>query len=168
MERLSALSRSITGSVALVTGAGSGMGRATAHLFADEGAKIALVDVNAEALEQVAQEIHGVEGEALVLPCDCSVQADIETAIGATAEHYGGLDILVNNAGFAVPTGIEAEQYDAVWEKSLAVMVNAQQWEPAWVPSAFRRVAQHIEPSSTCSHGKAPQRRAGVRLLDLA
>ena len=128
MERLSALSRSITGSVALVTGAGSGMGRATAHLFADEGAKIALVDVNAEALEQVAQEIHGVEGEALVLPCDCSVQADIETAIGATAEHYGGLDILVNNAGFAVPTGIEAEQYDAVWEKSLAVMVNAQQW----------------------------------------
>lgn len=60
MARLSQLSRSIAGSVAVITGAASGMGRATTHLFADEGARLALLHINREGLEQVAAEVGSV------------------------------------------------------------------------------------------------------------
>jgi 3-oxoacyl-[acyl-carrier protein] reductase len=128
MTRLTTLSRSIAGKVAIVTGAASGMGRATAHLFCDEGAKVAIADINEEALADVAQEMREAGGDVLVIPCDCSVQAEVENAVRATAAHFGALDILVNNAGFAIPTRVDGEDYDAVWEKSLAVMASAQQW----------------------------------------
>ena len=70
MSRLSTLSRSIAGSVAIITGAASGMGRATAHLFADEGARLGLLDVNAQGLEAVAEEIRAAGGEVLPLVSD--------------------------------------------------------------------------------------------------
>ena len=68
MAKLSTLSRSIEGKVALITGAANGMGRATAHLFADEGAHVAVVDVDADGVEQVVEEITGAGGTVEVLP----------------------------------------------------------------------------------------------------
>ena len=68
MARLSRLSRSVSGKVALITGAASGIGSATAKLFADEGAKLALLDINAEALEKLAGEIREAGTEVLTLP----------------------------------------------------------------------------------------------------
>lgn len=128
MGRLTTLSRSIRGSIAIITGAASGMGRATAHLFADEGARLAIVDINAEALEDVATEIRQAGGEVLAITADCASQAEVVAAVQQSAAHFGGIDILVNNAGLARPVALQDDAYDDVWRQSIAVMVGAQQW----------------------------------------
>jgi 3-oxoacyl-[acyl-carrier protein] reductase len=128
MTRNSQLSRSIRGSVALITGAGSGMGRATAHLFADEGARVAILDVNAAALERVAGEIRGTGGDVLGITADCAQQSQVADAVEQAAAHFGALDILVNNAGLVLPSMLDDPAYDTSWQKSLDIMVSAQQW----------------------------------------
>ena len=80
MRRLSKLSRSIVGSVAIVTGAASGMGRATAHLFADEGARLAIFDINEAALEAVAEEVRSVGAEVLPLVVNLRDRQAVEKA----------------------------------------------------------------------------------------
>jgi 3-oxoacyl-[acyl-carrier protein] reductase len=128
MSKLSTLSRSIAGKVAVVTGAASGMGRATAHLFIDEGARVTIIDINADALDAVAKEIRDAGGDVLAIAADCSVQSDVVAAIDKTAEHFGGIDILINNAGVAIPTLLTDDHYDSTWDKSIAIMTSAQQW----------------------------------------
>ncbi len=128
MARLSSLSRSIAGKVAIVTGAASGMGRATAFLFADEGARLALWDINSDALEVVAAEIREAGGNVLATTVDCAVQTEVEAAVALAAEHFSGLDILVNNAGLALPTSFTDEAYDDIWRRSIDIMASAQQW----------------------------------------
>ncbi len=125
MARLTRLSRSISGRRAIVTGAASGMGRATAHLFADEGARLALIDRDAEGIERVAKEIGAAGGAATSFAADLSraetIPALVEQAVGA----LGGLDILVNNAGVAFPAAIDAAGYEDAWEATLAVNLRA-------------------------------------------
>lgn len=128
MKRLSKLSRSIAGSVAIVTGAASGMGRATAHLFADEGARLALMDVNEAGLTAVAEEIRSVGGEVFALGVDLASRDAVEQAVAEVAMHYGAIDILVNNAGLVIPTTIDADNFAQAWDTSLAVMTAAQAW----------------------------------------
>ncbi len=128
MTRLSTLSRSIEGSVAIITGAASGMGRATAHLFADEGASVAILDINAEGLDAVTEEIRGVGGDVLPLAVDLSSREAVEEAVGTVAAHFGRIDILVNNAGLVIPTTVDADNFAESWDVSLAVMAGAQAW----------------------------------------
>ncbi|MCX7618232.1 SDR family NAD(P)-dependent oxidoreductase [Tepidiforma sp.] len=125
MPRLSQLSRSVAGKVALVTGAGSGMGRATAILFADEGAKVAAVDVNAGPVEAVAAEIRAAGGTARAWACDVADRAAVNRLIEEVAAEFGGLDILVNNAGISAALPLEAETYDETWARTLAVDLTA-------------------------------------------
>ena len=96
---LSKLSRSIRGSVAVVTGAASGMGRATAHLFGDEGARVALLDVNNAALEKVQEEMNGEGYDSKAWRIDLSDGLTIKKVFSEISEHFGGIDILINNAG---------------------------------------------------------------------
>ncbi|MBA28338.1 MAG: 3-oxoacyl-ACP reductase, partial [Hyphomonadaceae bacterium] len=96
------LSRSIEGKTALITGAASGMGRATAHLFARQGANVAVTDLKQENVDVVVQEIRdagfsNVQGWAL----DVGDKDAIKRVVDETAAHFGGLEILINNAGFA-------------------------------------------------------------------
>jgi 3-oxoacyl-[acyl-carrier protein] reductase len=126
LTRLTRLSRSVEGRVALVTGAASGMGRATAHLFADEGARVGIVDVQAAALENVAQEIRAAGGSVFARELDVTDRAGLERAVADLAAEWGRLDILVNNAGFAGLAPIDHEQYVATWERTLAVNLEAQ------------------------------------------
>ncbi len=128
MKKLSQLSRSIAGSVAIITGAASGMGRATAHLFADEGARLGILDINGEGLEAVAGEIRSIGGEVLALTVDLSSRDAVEQAVLAVAAHFGAIDILVNNAGLVIPTTVDADNFAAAWDTSLAVMAGAQAW----------------------------------------
>ena len=125
---LSRLSRSIAGSVSIVTGAASGMGLATARLFADEGSRVALLDRNGEALRRAAEEIRDSGAEALPIEVDLADRAAVEQAVTAVADHFGKIDILVNNAGLVIPAAIDADDYAHSWDVSLAVMATAQAW----------------------------------------
>ena len=89
----------LAGKRALVTGAGSGIGEATAILYAAEGAKVGLVARREQMLEDVAARIRAEGGEALVLPCDVSKESQVEAAFARVVEAWGGLDVCVGVAG---------------------------------------------------------------------
>lgn len=122
---LSKLSRSIEGKVAIVTGAASGMGRATAALFADEGAKVAAIDINEEPLREVVAEIAAEGYEVRGWTLDLADGEAIIQVFGEIAAHFGGIDILINNAGISFPAAIDSEDYEVAWEKSLAILITA-------------------------------------------
>lgn len=118
------LSRSIAGRVAIITGAASGMGRATARLFAAEGAAVAVVDLNLAACAAVAAECgNGAKGYAL----DVSDGAAIARVVAQIAADFGRIDILVNNAGVSSFCALDDPAYEDVWHRALAVMLTAHQ-----------------------------------------
>ncbi len=126
MARLSQLSRSIEGKTALVTGAASGMGRATAELLADEGARVAVTDIDGSGAEAVAAGIREAGGDAAAWALDVSDPAAIEAVVGEHAERFGGLDVLVNNAGISIGATIESDGYEQSWQRALDVLLTAQ------------------------------------------
>lgn len=85
--------------VALVTGAGSGIGAATAKRFASEGASVACLDVNEDGLRKVVEEIRGAGGKAMYAVCNVAKKADVDAAFAKTLAELGGLHCVVNNAG---------------------------------------------------------------------
>ena len=87
------------GKVALVTGAGSGIGRATALVFAREGAKVVVSDIVVEGGQETVQQIEAAGGEAIFVKADVSQAADVEALVTQTVETYGRLDCAFNNAG---------------------------------------------------------------------
>jgi 3-oxoacyl-[acyl-carrier protein] reductase len=120
-------SRSVRGLTVLITGAASGMGRATAEVFAEAGANVAATDVSETATRALAEALdaRGLSAAAWVL--DVSDGAAIQQVTDAAAARFGGLDILVNNAGISAFSPIDSEDYDAVWERALAILLTAHQ-----------------------------------------
>src|SRR5215472_7401006 len=121
------LSRSVKGTVAIVTGAASGMGRATARLFASEGARVAAVDVQKDKIEAVVAEIEKEGGEAKAYVLDVSDAKAIADTIAAIGKHFGGIDAIVNNAGIAAMSALEDERYDEIWARVVAINLTAHQ-----------------------------------------
>jgi NAD(P)-dependent dehydrogenase (short-subunit alcohol dehydrogenase family) len=107
--------------VAVVTGAGSGMGKEIAALFAKEGAKVVIADINMETLEQVAAEIGADGGVTTPVVANVTKEQDVQDMIDAAINTYGTLDILVNNAGIMDNFLPAAEVTDELWEKVFAV-----------------------------------------------
>jgi 3-oxoacyl-[acyl-carrier protein] reductase len=117
--------RSIAGRVAIVTGAASGMGRAVAELFAAEGAKVALVDRAAEALESAVRDIVASGGIGRGHVVDVADAAAIDACVAAVRAELGPIDILVNNAGVPVGAVLEQPDYEDAWSRAFAVNIDA-------------------------------------------
>jgi 3-oxoacyl-[acyl-carrier protein] reductase len=127
VEPVRKLDRSVKGRAALVTGAASGMGRATAHLFAQEGAMVAVTDINQSGLESVVAEIQAQGGKADGWHLDVLDRDAIKRVVAEIAGRFGRLDILINNAGFAAFRPIDDERFEATWERALGGLLTAQQ-----------------------------------------
>lgn len=112
--------------MAIVTGAASGMGRATAHLLVDEGAKVAVVDVTADGVARVVDEITNAGGTAVGQVLDLSLADRIPGAVEQISAALGPIDILINNAGVSIPTALDAPDWEEAWAATFDVNLTAQ------------------------------------------
>src|ERR1700747_2258004 len=103
--------------VALITGAGSGIGRATAELFAKEGAQVVVADYNAESGRLTASSIEDKGGQAIFVEAHVSKSSDAERMVKAAINAYGRLDILHNNAGIFLKPTPAHELTEDVWDR---------------------------------------------------
>jgi len=115
----------LNGKVAVITGAASGMGRATALRFAKEGAAVVLTDLNARGGEDAVAECAAAGGKAVFQSTDVTSEADIKAAIDRAVKEYGRLDIMYNNAGVAGALGPIEKVSSQDWDKSMAVLLRA-------------------------------------------
>ncbi|HTG48118.1 MAG TPA: glucose 1-dehydrogenase [Actinomycetota bacterium] len=115
----------LDGKVALITGGGSGMGRVASELFAAEGAKVVLTDVNDVAGAATASGIRDAGGEARFVHADVSLEADAEAMVRSAVQTFGGLDVLYNNAGVMLPDdGSVHTTGEDIWDLTLAINVK--------------------------------------------
>jgi 3-oxoacyl-[acyl-carrier protein] reductase len=142
MSDFKQLSRSVKGLTVLVTGAASGMGRATARVFATEGANVAVTDYDEQGALAVAKEIAASGGAAKAWKLDVADGGEIKRVVGDVAAHFGGLDIIVNNAGISVRVAIDDEAYEDAWARGIAVMLTAH-------PRIIRAALPHLRKSKS-------------------
>ena len=109
--------------VVYVTGAGSGIGRGTAQLFAREGADVFAVDVNADGLNEAVAEIRAAGGSAVAAPCDVSSFAAVRDSVATAVKTFGGLDILVNAAGVGGFVRFE-DLEEREWHRVIGINLN--------------------------------------------
>jgi NAD(P)-dependent dehydrogenase (short-subunit alcohol dehydrogenase family) len=111
----------VAGKVALITGAGSGIGRASALTFAREGAKVVVADVIVEGGEETVRLIHQAGGEAVFMRADVSQAAEVEALVKKAVATYGRLDCAHNNAGIEGPGATTVDYAEARWDRVIAV-----------------------------------------------
>jgi len=110
--------------VALITGSGSGIGKATALLFAEQGAKVVVSDISEEHGEAVVKEIKARGGQATFFKADSSSPSENEALVAHAIKQYGKLDIAVNNAGIGGPFGVTAEYPLDGWQKTIDINLS--------------------------------------------
>ena len=116
--------KQLEGKVAIITGAGSGIGKAAAQLFADAGAKVVISDVSEKNGNEAVEEIRKAGGDALFIKADSAKPEDNESLVKQTVQHYGTLDIAVNNAGIGGPLGATGEYPIDGWRKVIDINLS--------------------------------------------
>ncbi|MBI3971649.1 MAG: SDR family oxidoreductase [Chloroflexi bacterium] len=111
----------LDGKIALITGAASGIGRATAALFAAEGAQVALGDWHEDQLEAITRQIRDRGGQVAARRTDVSKRADAQALVTAAIEAFGGLDVVVNNAGIGLYNTTLEQTAEDDWDRVMAV-----------------------------------------------
>jgi len=111
----------VNGKIALVTGAGSGIGRATALVFAREGAKVVVADVVVDGGEETVRQIKAAGGEALFVKADMAKAAEVEAMVQKAVATYGRLDCAHNNAGIEGATGRTADYREEDWDRVISI-----------------------------------------------
>ena len=115
----------LSGKIAIIAGASSGMGAATAQLFAAQGATVVLGARSAGALEKLAGEINAAGGKALAVPTDATDRAAAQALVGAAVEHYGRVDTLINSVGTNLKQRALTVLDPADWDMMLSVNLSA-------------------------------------------
>jgi 3-oxoacyl-[acyl-carrier protein] reductase len=110
--------------VALITGAGSGMGRASALLFSREGAKVSVADIDEKGGRQTVELVKAEGGDAAFIQTDVSKPEDVDRMVKKTVEHFGTLDILFNNAGIGTAFIPIEEVEESFWDRIMAINVK--------------------------------------------
>lgn len=141
------MSGGLDGRSVIVTGAGSGIGRAAALAFAKEGARVVAADLNAEGAREVVKEIEQAGGSAVAVVGDLSEQAVVDQVVETAVERFGGVDVLVNNAGIMDRMSALADVTDAEWERVIRVNLTAP--VPAHPRGAAACSGRAEVPSST-------------------
>jgi NAD(P)-dependent dehydrogenase (short-subunit alcohol dehydrogenase family) len=116
--------RALEGKVALVTGAAMGIGRASAQLFAREGATVVVADIDEDGGRATVTLIEDAGGRAAFVRADVSVKADVEAMVQFAVDTFGGLDCAHNNAGIAAPMAPLADYSDDAWDHTIGVMLT--------------------------------------------
>ncbi len=116
--------RSLEGKVAIVTGAAMGIGRASALIFAREGASVVVADIDEEQGRETVDLVESADGQASFVRTDVSVRADVAGMVQHAVQTYGGLDCAHNNAGIAAPMAPLADYPDDGWDRTIAVMLT--------------------------------------------
>jgi NAD(P)-dependent dehydrogenase (short-subunit alcohol dehydrogenase family) len=111
--------------VAFVTGAGSGIGRATAIAFARAGAAVTAADINRDGLQRTAAEIEGFGGKVISAICDVTKASDVKSALDLTVQTFGRLDAAFNNAGIEQPGAMIADISEELWDRVIAVNLKS-------------------------------------------
>ncbi len=119
--------RWLDGKVALITGSGSGQGRAAAVLFARHGARIAVIDINDEGAAETVKMVESAGGESFPLHADVSTRVDCERMVAATMERFGRLDVIYNNAAVQM-SGRLVECTEEQWDLTIATNLSAIFW----------------------------------------
>ncbi len=146
------MSQDLRGKVALVTGAGSGIGRAMARAVAAEGMRVALVGRSEDKLTAVADEI---QGETLVVPADLTRPDDLNRAVAKTIARFGGIDVLLPNAGLYIPGEVAEGDPDA-WDELIAINVSSVfRLVRCVLPGMIQRKQGHIIVTSSISGHQA-------------
>ncbi|WP_248798134.1 SDR family NAD(P)-dependent oxidoreductase [Pseudomonas sp. MWU13-2105] len=145
--------------IAVVTGASQGIGRSIANLYAKEGAKVAIVDVNVAAGEDAAEQINAEGGSALFVRCDIAQRDEVDKAAALIKSSFGPIDILVNNAGITRPAMLH-KMTDSEWNQVIDVHLHGSfYWLQAVVNDMIERRWGRIifSSSSTAQNGSIGQ-----------
>jgi NAD(P)-dependent dehydrogenase (short-subunit alcohol dehydrogenase family) len=153
--------------VAVITGAASGMGRATALLFAREGAAVLVADVNERGGEETVTTISAAGGAAAFVRADVSASEDVRAMVQAALDRFGALDVLYNNAGIAGESAWLAQSSEENWQRVLDInLTGVYLGMKHAIPAMMERggaASSARRPSPAWSAGAAPPRTAPPR-----